>query len=89
MIFPVSIFAYREEQLPARIEGNSVIHITNKNASHTGCLVEAINKDEAYGKGTRIARKIYPSSSGWQGHHIAVGVTNVIDPEGDLSLSPA
>jgi hypothetical protein len=47
---------------------------------HTACLVEAANRDEAAGKGQRIAEKYYPRSRGFSGISVIAIGYHVIGP---------
>lgn len=59
-------------------------------SNHGVCLLEAADKDAALGRALRIARKAYPASEGWSGHHVMVCLsTNVIDPDGQVTSTPA
>ena len=44
---------------------------------HSAFFVEAINKDEALGKGLRISLKVYPEKEGYTRHHIVCNFTDV------------
>lgn len=49
---------------------------------HTPFNLEAENKDEAFGKGMRIALKCYPKSDGWRNHSVKINSNlSIIQPE--------
>ncbi len=63
---------------------NGVKHISY---FHTACLVNAVSKEEALGKGLMISYKAYPEKDGWLNHHIHVSSpNNIIDPNQDIDV---
>lgn len=50
--------------------------------NHGAGVVEAESRDAAIGKVMRIARKVFPSSDGWQDHDAVVQSADiVVEPE--------
>ena len=48
---------------------------------HAAIMIESASKDEAIGKLTRFARRLYPTSDGYESHSVVVQDATVSDPD--------
>lgn len=57
---------------------------------HAVCIVDAASRDEAVGKGLRVARKIYPLSNEWMSHDAVACLANQVtaDPDQECRIVP-